>query len=168
MRSMLSLALFLAAAAGQSTTATVPSTTSVGVVTSTDLPSLISQLPKCALSCLASSAKSIGCKPDDFSCLCANQGSFGGQIGPCILLSSCSASDLSKAAQIAPQICGALSSANPAASSSAASLVNSALATVTTASPTGNAAAPARTEMAVAAMGVAGIAGVAGLFVALA
>jgi hypothetical protein len=59
----------------------------------TSLPSLVAQIPPCAIACLKSAANSVNCPPEDFTCLCKQAGSLATSLGGCILLSSCSGED---------------------------------------------------------------------------
>lgn len=89
-------AVFIASAAAQSATtggAVPTSTSSAGG----DLDSVVSQLPQCAITCLDSTASSIGCSASDLTCLCSNSDKLISSIGPCILLSSgCSSEEQSR------------------------------------------------------------------------
>lgn len=90
-----SAALMLNSAAAQSSaTPTTPSTAS----NTTDLLSLVSQLPTCALGCLEDAATDINCTASDLSCLCSQSSELVSAIGPCLLLSSkCSSNDTNRA-----------------------------------------------------------------------
>lgn len=89
-------AIFIAPAVAQSATtggAVPTSTSSAGG----DLDSVVSQLPQCAITCLDSTASSIGCSASDLTCLCSNSDKLISSIGPCILLSSgCSSEEQSR------------------------------------------------------------------------
>ncbi|KAI2463367.1 hypothetical protein F4781DRAFT_416897 [Annulohypoxylon bovei var. microspora] len=127
----------------------------VAAQNSTSLPDLVSQLPSCAASCLASSAKSAGCSAEDFTCLCGdNKSTFISSITGCIGFSSeCSQDDIGKLTTLAPEICTAVA-ANPDASAvaSASNIVSSAIGTAT---PTSTPGAAARPEIAMGLVGVA-------------
>lgn len=81
------LSLFAAAAAAQS---------SSGNSTSSDLSSVVAQLPQCALKCYRDQATDVGCSPGDFSCVCgAKRQDFLKGIGFCIAISSgCDSADV--------------------------------------------------------------------------
>lgn len=89
-------AVLIASAAAQSATtggATPTSTSSAGG----NLNSVVSQLPQCALTCLDSTASTIGCSASDLTCLCSNSQKLISSISPCILLSSgCSSEEQSR------------------------------------------------------------------------
>lgn len=70
-----------------STAATAPSSTT------TDISTLVDQLPTCALPCLSSAATAINCTAADLPCLCSKSSELANNIGPCILFSSCSSTD---------------------------------------------------------------------------
>ncbi|PSR79551.1 hypothetical protein BD289DRAFT_341641, partial [Coniella lustricola] len=61
--------------------------------TTTDLVTLVSELPSCALDCLSQAAKSISCDAADLTCLCGKSTAFATAIGPCILSSTCSSDE---------------------------------------------------------------------------
>ncbi|TPX08141.1 uncharacterized protein E0L32_010208 [Thyridium curvatum] len=149
--SSVSIPLFLAgsaAAASGTAASTGGSSTSASAASasSTDLPSLVSQLPRCALPCLESAAQSVNCQASDFTCLCAAQSKLLAALGPCIITSSCKPAEINTAKDVAPQICNAIKGAQPSQVSAAASVVTSAMGSKST-----NAAAPARTAFPVAA-----------------
>lgn len=159
-------AVLIASAAAQSATATgsgsTPTSTSGG-----DLDSVVSQLPQCALTCLDSTASSIGCSASDLTCLCSNSDKLISSIGPCILLQSgCSSEEQSQIQSLAGNLCNDVNSADTAELASASNYINSALATGTTGTATaagsnptsasGNAAA--RTDSPLAGVGVMGAA----------
>lgn len=90
-----SAAIFIASAAAQSATTggSAPTSTSSGG----DLNSIVSQVPQCALTCLDSTASSIGCSASDLTCLCSKSDQLISSIGPCILLQSkCSSEEQSR------------------------------------------------------------------------
>lgn len=152
-----SLLLALASTAMGQTATSSPTTStaaspSSGSASTTDLPGLINQLPRCALPCLESGAETIGCAVSDLTCLCSNSERLVTSVGGCILTAGCSTDDISKAADIAPQICSDVND-NPNASeiASASNLIADALSTSSTTS--GNAAA--RTDVAMGAIGAA-------------
>lgn len=79
----------VASAAAQSTT-----TTGTAAAASTnDLPSMVSEIPQCALGCLNTAAQQINCNAADLTCLCSNSNAFIKAIGPCIVFSSGCSSD---------------------------------------------------------------------------
>ncbi|GKT90221.1 CFEM domain-containing protein [Colletotrichum tofieldiae] len=152
MQFIITLGLLSGLAAAQSATTTGSSSGSTG------LPSLISQLPTCAISCLNTAASNIGCETTDFSCLCSSQDRLISSLTPCILTAGCSTDDIAKAARIAPQICSEVEN-NPAASdiASASNLVTGALGTAT-----GSSAATATATPAAAARPTNGYYGILG------
>jgi hypothetical protein len=98
-------AIFVASAAAQSTATpttggSMPTSTSGG-----DLNSLVSQLPKCAITCLNSSASTIGCNASNLTCLCSKSDQLVTSIGTCILFKSgCSSEEQTrKPPPLAPQ-----------------------------------------------------------------
>ncbi|ROW01318.1 hypothetical protein VMCG_05901 [Cytospora schulzeri] len=145
-----------------STAAQSPTTTGTAAAASTsDLPSMVSQLPKCALGCLDSAAKSIDCNAADLTCLCSNSSDFIEAIGPCIVLSSgCTSDEQDQITSLAGSICkDVVANPNSPELTSASNYLTSAMATGTGASAssaTGNAAV--RTDLPVAGMGVMGAA----------
>ncbi|CCF38206.1 hypothetical protein CH063_09354, partial [Colletotrichum higginsianum] len=126
MQFIITLGLLSGLAAAQSATTTASSSGSTG------LPGLISQLPTCAVTCLNTAARNIGCSATDFTCLCDSQERLISSLTPCVLTAGCSADDIANAARIAPQICSEVDN-NPAASdiASASNLVTGALGTAT-------------------------------------
>ncbi len=115
--------------------ATLPTSTQQPTDT-TSLPSLIAQLPTCALPCFASASTQIGCKgPTDFACLCntAHATDLATNVGLCIGFGG--TCDLSKVASLAGNICSAVNG-NPSAAdlASASAEVSAALATATASS----------------------------------
>ena len=104
--------------------------------TDASLPSLIAQLPTCALPCFASASTQIGCKgPTDFTCLCnsAHATNLATSVGLCIGFGG--TCDLSKVASLAGEICTVVNG-NPSAAdlASASAEVSAALATATASS----------------------------------
>ncbi|OTA55056.1 hypothetical protein K449DRAFT_400242 [Hypoxylon sp. EC38] len=141
-----SLSLFVAFAAAQN---------------STSLPDLVSQLPQCASSCLASSAQTAGCSAEDFACLCGdNRESFISSITGCIGLSGkCSSDDISTLSTLAPEICtAATNNPDPSAVASASNIISSAIGTAT---PTASPDAAARPEIGMGLIGAAALAALA-------
>lgn len=61
---------------------------------SSDVTSLVSQLPSCSTACLADGASSAGCSSTDYSCQCENQDAITTNSSSCIS-TSCSVSDIS-------------------------------------------------------------------------
>ncbi|KAK7753419.1 hypothetical protein SLS62_004710 [Diatrype stigma] len=132
--------------------------------TDESLPDLVAQLPTCAMSCFNSSADGAGCSTTDFDCLCSTQ-EFISNMGGCVLLggASCSSDEISKATDLANQICSDVKN-NPTSSdvAAASSLVASAVASASaTASSTDSPDAAARPDITFGLLG-------AGLFAALA
>lgn len=87
--------LFVASVTAQQsaspTTTTTPSSTGSNT---TDLLTMVSELPTCALSCLEDAATDINCTAPDLKCLCSKSSELVAAIGPCLLLSSdCSSND---------------------------------------------------------------------------
>ncbi|KAI1413393.1 hypothetical protein F5Y13DRAFT_161206 [Hypoxylon sp. FL1857] len=141
-----SLSLFAAFAAAQN---------------STSLPDLVSQLPQCASSCLASSAQTAGCSAEDFTCLCGdNRESFISSITGCIGLSGkCSSDDIGKLTTLAPEICtAATNNPDPSAVASASNIVSSAIGAAT---PTSSPGAASRSEIGMGLVGAAALAALA-------
>ncbi|RYO95276.1 hypothetical protein DL766_009574 [Monosporascus sp. MC13-8B] len=105
---------------------------------SDSLPELVAQLPTCAIGCLNSAADSASCEPTDFECICGdNRQSFITSIGACVYLGGqCSQDEISRATDLAPQICNNVANnPEPSAVASASNLVSDAIASET-ASPT--------------------------------
>ncbi|KAI1419221.1 hypothetical protein F5Y12DRAFT_284768 [Xylaria sp. FL1777] len=95
------LSLFAAAVAAQNST--------------TSLPSLVSQLPTCAIPCFETGAQAANCSTTDFTCLCGDgKTAFITSAGTCVV-SKCSGDELTNAISLANQICTDVSQ-NPAAS----------------------------------------------------
>ncbi len=98
--SLVALAAALAAgvAAQQSSLTSAPtlaSTSSAPAPASTDLPGLLAQLPKCALSCLQTAATAVKCQVTDLKCLCSNSTGLISSLGPCVAFSStCNGNDI--------------------------------------------------------------------------
>jgi hypothetical protein len=83
--SYLAVPLFAAVAAAQSNS-----------TNSTDLASLVAQLPTCALDCLESGADAANCTITDFSCICGDgKNQFIQSAGLCVVTSSCSSEEKS-------------------------------------------------------------------------
>lgn len=61
---------------------------------SSDVSSLISQLPSCGQTCLVSGAAAANCEATDYSCQCDNEDTIIANSTSCIV-SSCSVSDIS-------------------------------------------------------------------------
>lgn len=59
----------------------------------TDISSLVSQIPSCAVSCLDTAATSAGCATSDFNCRCDKSAVIGASSGAC-LARSCSVDDV--------------------------------------------------------------------------
>ncbi|KAI1822723.1 hypothetical protein F4861DRAFT_540655 [Xylaria intraflava] len=134
------LSLFVAVAAAQNSTAS--------------LPDLISQLPTCAIPCFQSAAKAAGCATTDVQCLCGTgKDTFISSAGGC-LLGKCPESDLQSAANVATSICTDVSNnPDPSSLASASSAVSSALAAAgATSSPD---SAATRPELGFGIMGAA-------------
>ncbi|KAL7619529.1 hypothetical protein AAE478_010069 [Parahypoxylon ruwenzoriense] len=142
-----SLSLFVAFVAAQNSTSS--------------LPDLVAQIPKCATSCFSSAAQDAQCAATDFTCLCGSgRDQFTSSITPCILIrSGCSQDDISTASTIAPEICNAISS-NPDASAvaEASSIVTSVIGTAT---PTSTPGAAARPDVGLGLIGAAALAALA-------
>lgn len=150
-----SASLGLLSLAAAQTAVTTP-TTAAPAATGTSVADLVSQLPQCALNCFQQAASDIGCSATDFTCLCANTQDLVSKVGPCVLLGgSCSSDEISKATEIAPQICTAVNNnPSPGDLASASNLVTSALGTAT-GTPTASGNVAMRTDVAMGAMGVA-------------
>ena len=136
-------------------------TTSSPSSSGTDLPSLVAQLPTCALPCFNTAAQKIGCGVEDLRCLCNanNAASLATNVGLCLGLgTSC---DLSRVSTVAQQICSVVNSGNvnSAQLSSASAEVSQALASLTTtatSSSSTGAGMPAVARPTGAAMGALG------------
>ena len=110
------------------TIATAPNTPKA---TATNLPSLVAQLPPCAIPCFESAAKTINCGATDFSCLCksGSASSLALNVGGCIggpqlfggagNTDGCDLEDLGNLEKLAQSICAAVA-ATPAQSDLAA------------------------------------------------
>jgi len=143
---ILALSFFAAAVSAQNST--------------TSLPDLVSQLPPCALNCLDSSAKTAGCDPADFNCLCGpKRQTFITEIGTCVTLAgTCTQDELNTAFKIAPEICVDVSNnPDPTAVASASNLVSQALASET-AQPSDQGGAATRPSVGMGLLGVAALA----------
>ncbi|KAI0123576.1 hypothetical protein BJ170DRAFT_598792 [Xylariales sp. AK1849] len=98
----------------------------------TTLTGLVSQLPECALNCFSTAASSANCAVTDFACLCGDgKSKFISSITPCVAFGDCSSSDLSKASNLAGEICTEETSASNSDVASASAVITSALGTAT-------------------------------------
>lgn len=152
-------AVLIASTVAQSPT----STGTAATASNSDLPSLVSQLPECALGCLDTAAKSIGCDAADLTCLCSKSQDFIDAIGPCIFLSSgCTSDEQSQISSLASSICNdVVNNPNSTELASASNYLTSAMATATGASASSTSAsgnAAVRTDFPIAGMGIMGAA----------
>lgn len=85
-------AMLVAPALGQNATAS----------DSSDLTSLIDQLPGCAVGCLEQSAAAINCTSSDLPCLCDKSDQLVASIAPCVLTSSCNSTEQTRELQPSP------------------------------------------------------------------
>ncbi|ATZ56478.1 hypothetical protein BCIN_13g03160 [Botrytis cinerea B05.10] len=141
------------AAAATTTTSSVSSS-------STSLSTAVSQLPTCAQECLPTVGTEIGCSVGDFECMCSSSGSLVAHMGTCILKKNdCSSDDITKAKDIATQICNIMSS-NPDSSAvaSASQLIVSEVAKATATAKSAAANAGLRMEHGLAMVGAAAFA----------
>lgn len=92
-------AIFVASATAQSAATPTTTTAPTSTGSSGNLNSLVSQLPQCAITCLDSSASTIGCNASDLTCLCSKSDQLVTSIGTCILFNSgCSSEEQSRKA----------------------------------------------------------------------
>lgn len=140
--SYLAVPLFAAVAAAQSNS-----------TNSTDLASLVAELPTCALDCLTTGASAANCTITDFSCICGDgKDQFIQSAGFCILSSSCSSEEKSNVTSLASSICADVNDgASDSELASASAVATSILATATS-----EGLAASATQM--AGMGVLGMA----------
>lgn len=78
----------------QFTTLVLSGFLSLAVAQSSDVSSLISELPSCGQTCLVNGAAAANCEATDYSCQCDNQDAIIANSTSCIL-SACSVSDIS-------------------------------------------------------------------------
>ncbi|KAH0425798.1 hypothetical protein CcaCcLH18_10741 [Colletotrichum camelliae] len=144
MKNTVAFSIFTGLVAAQSATTTAASSSS------TDLSSLVAQLPSCAVGCLTKAASTIGCSATDFTCLCNSKDTLTSSLTTCILTAGCSTTEIATAAKVAPQICSYVE-ANPDSSAiaSASNLLSGALATAS-ATATASSASPATATTAAA------------------
>lgn len=96
-------AMFVASAAAQSTATPVTTGSASTSTGSGDLNSVVSQLPQCAITCLNSSATTIGCTASDLTCLCSKSDQLVTSIGTCIIFNSgCSSNEQTRKAAPRP------------------------------------------------------------------
>jgi len=103
--STLAVVALAAGAAAQQTTFPPPATTTASGPTSTKLPDLVAQLPRCALQCFSSAARDINCAPSNFACLCSNSDNLIAKVGPCAFL-GCSSDELGRTSIPIPYVQG--------------------------------------------------------------
>ncbi|KAF3761820.1 hypothetical protein M406DRAFT_333869 [Cryphonectria parasitica EP155] len=130
--------------------------TTAPATTTTDLTTVVSELPSCAIGCLEESAKIVNCSAADLTCLCGKSVQFAAAIGPCVLTSACSSSDQNKLISIAEGICNDVSSSSPSQIAAASSYVAGVAASETATTSSDNLAAP--TTPPVAGLGLMGAA----------
>ncbi|CAH0033793.1 unnamed protein product [Clonostachys rhizophaga] len=120
-RSVVLLSIGLALASSASATSTTSSTATA----TSPLPSLVNQMPGCAMHCFPQVGKEIGCDTSDLKCLCEDTLVFKAHMGTCLLV-KCSNSEYSVGLEVATDICLAMV-AKPDASAvkSAASVIKS-------------------------------------------
>ncbi|KAI0475496.1 hypothetical protein GGR56DRAFT_646182 [Xylariaceae sp. FL0804] len=117
---IVALSLFAALAAGQSNS------------TASSLPSLVSQLPSCAVSCLPAAADAANCAETDVECICGSgKSAFLGSIGTCAF-TNCDSSEISNLQTLATKICNEAND-NPSSSvlASVSDVITSAVGTAT-------------------------------------
>lgn len=86
--------LFVASVTAQQSASPTATTTPSSTGNTTDLLTMVSELPTCALGCLEDAATDINCTAPDLKCLCSKSSELVAAIGPCLLLSSdCSSND---------------------------------------------------------------------------
>ncbi|KAG8169108.1 hypothetical protein KVR01_001857 [Diaporthe batatas] len=133
---------------------------------SSDVASLVTELPSCSLTCLLAGASAADCESTDYACQCGNQDIIVTNATAC-LTSSCNTNDIAKTQTVSQQICDAVtggnSSTSASASGSSASATGSSSSSSASASSTGTSSAGSHPEL--YGLGMAAIAGIAGLMV---
>ncbi|KAH6990160.1 hypothetical protein EDB80DRAFT_882167 [Ilyonectria destructans] len=112
-------------------------TTTTSSASSTDLPSLLSQVPDCILGCLPDVGEEIGCKSTDLECLCSDIGALVAHMATCVPGNKCGIKDVNDGIDLLRPVCDAMSSSpGSAAVASASSIITAAIgpATATTTS----------------------------------
>jgi hypothetical protein len=163
--------------------------TVIGLVAaqSSDVASLVAELPSCSLTCLLAGASAADCESVDYSCQCGKQDVIVANATSC-LTSSCNPNDIAstfhpsqawslmqqlttllETQTISQQICEAVtggnSSTSASASGSTASATGSSSSSSASASSTGAAGSSAGSRPELYGLGMAAVAGIAGLMV---
>jgi hypothetical protein len=60
----------------------------------TDIATILSQLPKCAVKCLVEGASEHGCAPTDYVCQCSKTAEITRTVSPCMIRAGCDLEDL--------------------------------------------------------------------------
>ncbi|KAG6359204.1 hypothetical protein INS49_012724 [Diaporthe citri] len=135
---------------------------------SSDVASLVTELPSCSLTCLLAGASAADCESMDYACQCGKQDVIVANATSC-LTSSCNTNDIAKTQTVSQQICDAVtggnSSTSASASGSTASATGSSASSSASASSTGAAGSSAGSRPELYGLGMAAIAGIAGLMV---
>ncbi|KAL1859543.1 hypothetical protein Daus18300_009544 [Diaporthe australafricana] len=142
----------------------------VGLVAaqSSDVTSLVAQLPSCSLTCLLAGASAADCESMDYSCQCNKQDVIVANATSC-LTSSCNTNDIATTQTVSQQICEAVTgnstSATASSSGSSASATGSSASSSASASSTAAAGSSAGSRPELYGLGMAAIAGITGLMV---
>ncbi|KAI7786782.1 hypothetical protein LA080_002252 [Diaporthe eres] len=136
---------------------------------SSDVASLVTELPSCSLTCLLAGASAADCESMDYACQCGKQDVIVANATSC-LTTSCNTNDIAKTQTVSQQICEAVtggnsSSTSASASGSTASATGSSTSSSASASSTGAAGSSAGSRPELYGLGMAAIAGIAGLMV---
>ncbi|POS78689.1 hypothetical protein DHEL01_v202932 [Diaporthe helianthi] len=135
---------------------------------SSDVASIIAELPSCSLTCLLAGASAADCESTDYSCQCGKQDIIVTNATSC-LTSSCNTNDIAKTQTVSQQLCEAVAggnsstSASPSGSSPSATGASSS--SSASASSTAAAGSSAGSHPELYGLGMAAIAGIAGLMV---
>ncbi|KAJ0119191.1 cfem domain-containing protein [Diaporthe amygdali] len=136
---------------------------------SSDVASLVAELPSCSLTCLLAGASAADCESMDYSCQCNKQDVIVANATSC-LTSSCNTNDIATTQTVSQQICEAVTGGNSTSSSSTgsnATTTGSSTSSSASASSTGAAGSSAGSRPELYGLGLAAIAGVAGLMMVM-
>ncbi|KAK2615349.1 hypothetical protein N8I77_002112 [Diaporthe amygdali] len=136
---------------------------------SSDVASLVAELPSCSLTCLLAGASAADCESMDYSCQCNKQDVIVANATSC-LTSSCNTNDIATTQTVSQQICEAVTGGNSTSTSSTgsnATTTGSSTSSSASASSTGAAGSSAGSRPELYGLGLAAIAGVAGLMMVM-
>ncbi|KAI3397911.1 hypothetical protein diail_10080 [Diaporthe ilicicola] len=140
----------------------------VGLVAaqSSDVTSLVAELPPCSLTCLLAGASAADCESMDYTCQCNKQDVIVANATSC-LTAACNTQDIAKTQTVSQQICEAVTgnSTSASSSSSGATATASSSSSSASASSTGASGSSAGSRPELYGLGMAAIAGIAGLIV---